>query len=138
MGGFSKAALHGLALPKTETGPLSRPPDPGCSPNLCVQSHQIFKNRPLAHQLRQEDRPELWVSAESRFPGTSAAGQGVGPPSPSPAGRGSGKGPRGQRRASVRESQRQQGSQEAEQRPESICEQELPFMDIFLNLLTEL
>lgn len=39
---------------------------------------------------------------------------------------------------STRESQRQQDSEAAEQRPESICEQELPFMDIFLNLLTEL
>lgn len=29
-------------------------------------------------------------------------------------------------------------TQAAEQRPESICEQKLPFMDIFLNLLTEL
>lgn len=38
----------------------------------------------------------------------------------------------------VRESQRQQDSEAAEQRPESICEQKLPFMDIFLNLLTEL
>lgn len=39
---------------------------------------------------------------------------------------------------STRESQRQQDSEAAEQRPESIREQELPFMDIFLNLLTEL
>ena len=38
----------------------------------------------------------------------------------------------------MRESQRQRDSEEAERRPESICEQELPFMDIFLNLLTEL
>lgn len=38
----------------------------------------------------------------------------------------------------MRENQRQQDPEVAEQRPESICEQELPFMDIFLNLLTEL
>ena len=38
----------------------------------------------------------------------------------------------------MQESQRQQDSVAAEQRPESICEQKLPFMDIFLNLLTEL